>query len=167
MLKIDIDTKSLFKLAANIKAYQTQKVQEIKDVVNEAALNIQREAKANLTRGGQVDTGNLRSRIVIEPATTDRLTLRVGTNVFYGIYIEFGTGIYAVNGDGRKTPWLIPVPIDELGTGKKKYNWKIVEIDGQQFYFTRGAKPHPFLFPAFENERNKFKQRIEEVLKNA
>ena len=29
----------------------------------------------------------------------------IGVNQAYAIYVEFGTGIYAENGGGRKTPW--------------------------------------------------------------
>lgn len=165
-MRVDVELSGLYEAINQIQAYQTNTVKLIKDATNEAALNIQRNAKLNLTRGGQVDSGNLRSRVVIEPQNGDvsGMKLKVGTNVFYAPYIEFGTGIFAVNGDGRKTPWAFPV--SEAGTGKKKYNFKQILIDDVPYYVTRGAKPHPFLFPAWEEEQPKFKQRLKEILQN-
>ena len=52
-------------------------------------------------------------------------TVAIGTNLFYALYVELGTGIFAEKGDGRKTPW---VWWDQNG----------------KFYFTRGMKPKPF-----------------------
>ena len=56
----------------------------------------------------------------------------IGTNVFYAPYIELGTGVYAKNGDGRKTPWTY--------FNERK----------NQFFTTIGYKPRPFLRPAFD-----------------
>ncbi len=52
-------------------------------------LKIQSDAR----RACPVDTGQLRSSIVAEPVREDgdRLVLRVGTNVEYAAYVEFGT----------------------------------------------------------------------------
>lgn len=66
-------------------------------------------------------------------------TVTIGTNLFYALYVELGTGIFAENGDGRKTPWV----------------WK--DQNGK-YHFTRGMKPQPFLRPAITGHLAEFKE---------
>jgi HK97 gp10 family phage protein len=151
------------KAMGNVRAWSQRKQQRIKDTVNESAINIQTGAKANLSRGGQVNTGRLRSSIAIEPANGPGFKLRVGTKVFYAPYVEWGTGIFSEHPTepGRKTPWAFPIP----KAGKKEYGFKRITKDGVEMYVTRGSKPHPFLFPAFESERPKFIAAMRGVMK--
>ena len=59
-------------------------------------------------------------------------TVSIGSNLFYSVYVELGTGIFATNHDGRPTPWV----------------WK--DFNGK-WHFTRGMAPRPFLRPAVED----------------
>lgn len=54
-----------------------------------------------------VDTGELQQSIHSEtPGPADEPVGIVGTNKEYGPYVEMGTGLFAVNGDGRTdVPW--------------------------------------------------------------
>ena len=70
----------------------------------------------------------------------------VGTNVEYAPYVEFGTGIYAANGDGRQTPWVYRT------------------ADGE-FYWTQGQEPQPYLEPALVENINEVKAEILETIK--
>lgn len=65
-------------------------------------------------------------------------TVTVGSNLFYALYVELGTGVYAENGDGRKTPWVW-----------KDYNGK--------WHYTRGMKAKPFLRPAIRDHLQEYK----------
>jgi HK97 gp10 family phage protein len=145
--------------ARDVKTWSQNKVQRVKDTVNESAINVQTGAKSRC----QVNTGRLRSSIAIEPASGRGFTLRVGTKVFYAPYVEWGTGIFSEHPTegGRQTPWAFPIP----KSGKTEYNFKRIEIEGQPYYVTRGSKPHPFLFPAFEEERPRYLSAIRGVLK--
>jgi phage gpG-like protein len=87
--------------------------QMIIDKLEIAGALVESEAKKNLS--GQngpelkaVDTGNLMNSITHEVNEVE-LSVRIGTNVEYGPYIEFGTGLYAENGQGRKTPWPVKI----------------------------------------------------------
>jgi HK97 gp10 family phage protein len=159
---IQVDFSGLRAAINNIDQWHDEKIQAVKDVINESALNIQREAKRRTSPN--VDTGRLRASIAIEPASTDGMSLKVGTNVEYAPYVEWGTGIYATHPSipGRRTPWAFPVS----AAGRKQYNWPIIEINGEPHYVTRGAKPHPFLFPAAEQERPNYYRNMEEALRN-
>lgn len=159
-MKIDIDLRQLNKAIEKLKLWEVEKIEGVRNVTNASALTIQSNAKRRVN----VDTGNLRSRIVMEPVGNFGTAFQVGTNVFYGVYLEKGTGIYAVDGDGRKTPWMIPIPIGQVGSGKKTYSFKQIEIDGQMYYLTRGSKPHPFLYPSFEEEKPHLISNLKAVL---
>lgn len=51
-----------------------------------------------------VDTGILRNSITHQLQSNNEV--EIGTNLFYAPFVELGTGIYALNGDGRQdVPW--------------------------------------------------------------
>lgn len=154
-----VTMKSNINLAAGqVEAWSQRKIKRIEDTVNASAINVQTGAKKRCA----VDTGRLRSSIAIEPASGPGFVLRVGTKVFYAPYVEWGTGIHSDHPTekGRQTPWAFPVP-----DGKKKYGFKTIEGEnGEMLYVTRGSKPHPFLFPAFEEERPNFLSSMRGVL---
>lgn len=77
-----------------------------------------------------VDTGRLKTSISVK---MENEIVYIGTNVFYGKYVEYGTGIYAESGQGRQTPWVYYAPYG-------KY---------QGFHWTQGQSPSPWLRPAF------------------
>lgn len=85
-----------------------------------------------------VDTGALRAdtRSLGVEIVGDEVHGAVGNSLEYAIYHHQGTGIYAVNGNGRKTPWVYEDP----KTGEKIY--------------TRGSKPNPYLKDTIEQEQS-------------
>ena len=85
-----------------------------------------------------VGTGALRAdtRSLGVEIVGDEVHGAVGNSLEYAIYHHQGTGIYAVNGDGRKTPWVYEDP----KTGDKIY--------------TRGSKPNPYLKDTIEQEQS-------------
>lgn len=76
-------------------------------------------------------------------------TVHIGTNIKsengfpYGIAVELGTGIYAANKDGRKSPWA----------------WQDKNGD---WHWTKGIKPTHFLKNAIANHQKEY----EKVIKN-
>jgi HK97 gp10 family phage protein len=92
-----------------------------------------------------VDLGNLRGSIT-HLVDEGFLSVHIGTNVEYGIYVEKGTGIYAVGGNGRKGGWVYQDPKDD------------------EWYFTWGQEPQPFLTPAAEDNRMQIKQIFKKYL---
>lgn len=85
------------------------------------------------------DQGILAASITSETeVTASEIIGRVGTNEDYGPYVHNGTGIYAKDGNGRKTPWGYTV-----AKGKHKgYHW------------TQGQRPQPFLEDAKLEKRS-------------
>ena len=109
----------------------------IQKPLEQACLLVENQAKEN----APVQTGYLRRSITHEINGNEGI---IGTNVEYAPYVEFGTGLFATEGNGRQTPW------------------KYQTTDGQWFT-TKGQKPQPFLGPALENN----KQEILDIFKNA
>ena len=93
------------------------------------------EVEAQTKRNTKVDTGKTKNsweHIV----NTDKMEVQIGSRYKNALWEELGTGIYALNGDGRKTKWVYKNPKD----GK--------------FYATVGKKPRRALYRAYTSEKN-------------
>ena len=93
----------------------------------------------------------------------------VGSTSQNAIWEEFGTGHYALNGDGRKTAWYVPVE-GYTGTRKPTFNGKVVVVrgrGGKEFYKTNGKKPERPLYNAKLSTEKKIQKRLETLLKGA
>ena len=101
--------------------------------------------KQIITAESRVDTGAMRNSITHEVDNGDG-KVYVGTNNEYAIYNEYGTGIYADNGNGRKTPWRY---VDAHGEG----------------HWTRGMKPIHMIKNGIGDHISEFKQIAENELK--
>ncbi|MBQ2289680.1 MAG: HK97 gp10 family phage protein [Bacteroidaceae bacterium] len=99
------------------------------------AIGIVAEAYAKMKT--PVDTGRLRNSISHAVSGDD---VYIGTNVQpYAIFVELGTGIYASDGQGRKTPWAY---YDRNG----------------KLHYTRGIKPHHMLKKAATEHTEEYKR---------
>ena len=67
------------------------------------------------------------------------LTTAVGSFIFYAPYVHYGTGIFAKDGKGRKTPWIYE------------------DADGK-FHRTVGQKPKPYLVNALIDSKDEVVQ---------
>lgn len=110
------------------------------------SIGIQAEAqtKVNIRNTGRVDTGRMRNSI---SHTVIGDTVYIGTNIPYAVYHEVGTGIYADDGNGRKSPWAYK---DSKGV----------------WHNTRGLKPVHFLRNAISEHMKDYEQIALNVLKN-
>ena len=95
-----------------------------------AAIRVETAAKEKCP----VDDGLLRANI------THRVMFNIaviGANTEYAPYVELGTGLFAVNRDGKKdVPWVYQ---------DAKGDW----------HTTSGQHPQPFLYPALTENTNK------------
>lgn len=101
--------------------------------LSKIALFLESEVKRNLTDNDSVVTGQLRRSITAEVKGNQASAL---TNVSYAPYVEYGTGIYAEKGDGRKDRWCYQT------------------ADGE-WHSTLGQPPQPFMRPALYNNKDK------------
>ena len=116
-------------------------------------VRVQSRARRNLsgvTGSGprRVNTGHLRASIGVNLVmhTTD-LAVRVGTNVFYAIYVHNGTGLY-----GPKHAVIRPKRARALVFKSKIYGAKRGKFAGRVVVsYVRGMKPNPFLENALKS----------------
>ena len=122
-----------------IKINKLADPEKVASAMGKCCALVERSAKQKAPK----DTGALRNSITSKVnVESDAVKGVIYTPLEYAPYVEYGTGLFAEEG-GRKTPWVYK---DEK-TGEK--------------IFTRGQKPHPYLRPALNENRNK----IIEVLK--
>lgn len=129
-----VGSRSLRKAVAT---YGDIVIDEVKDIVVSTAQIIQSTAKSL----APVDDGNLRDSIEME-IFGDGLMAKVTVGASYAVYVEYGTGIYAVGGDGRKTPWTYYS--DKLG----------------RYVTTRGMSAQPYWEPAIDAGQRHFRSRM-------
>ena len=126
-------------------------IDKIEDIGDVQAIASAMQDACNLVEGAAKDkapkdTGTLRrsitSKIEINGSEIDGI---VFTPLEYAQHVEYGTGIYSENGNGRQTPWVY---IDDKGN----------------YHYTHGQHPQPFLRPALNENKDEIIQIIKEAL---
>ncbi|MGM0903064.1 MAG: HK97-gp10 family putative phage morphogenesis protein [Bacillota bacterium] len=138
LVSIDMDGKKMFKRA--IKEFEKEFIKEVKRVVTETAKIIHGNAMALAPN----DDGNLRKSIEIR-YFNGGLSAEIIVGAHYAIYVEYGTGIYAKEGNGRKTPWVY---------WSDKLN---------RYVFTRGMKAQPYWGPALDAGGKYFDKELKKL----
>lgn len=113
----------------------------LKSAIEKGCALVERSAKQK----AQKDTGALRRSITSKVTESDKEVQGVVyTPLEYGPYFEYGTGLFAENGNGRKdVPWFY-------------------KDDEGKTHITSGQHPHPFMRPAFDENKSKIKKLIKE-----
>jgi len=100
---------------------------------------------------------------------TSENSVTIGNPLENAVWEEYGTGDYALEGNGRKTAWYVPV---ELCTGRKKpsFNGEVVIVygkDGKAYYKTNGKKPKRMLHNAYHTKKPSLIRRANQLMKEA
>ena len=117
--------------------------------LNDVTISFLREAgaevKSAVQRNTRVDTGQLKGSWHYK---TDKSKgeVVIGSTLENALWEEFGTGQYALQGNGRKTPWKYR---------DRKGNW----------HKTVGKTPNRALYKAFTSLEGKLKNALENKLK--
>lgn len=108
----------------------------IKQVLSDTAEKMAKSMQKRLQDGGHIDTGalfnSLRSETHEDGKYIDAYVIgdaKSPQGTWYAEFLEFGTGVYNEDGNGRQTPWKYK---DRAG------NW----------HTTEGMKPDPFIRPS-------------------
>lgn len=126
----------------------TDEVMDALDIATQRALlatGILAQAQAVLLAPvGRLYGGNLRQSIDYQ---VEEKRVLIGSYLKYSIYVEKGTGIYAVDNDGRQTPWVYYDP------------------KADRYFYTKGQKPQPFIEPAVMQYRDEIVNIFKEELR--
>lgn len=126
------------------------------------------EAKAKRTTPvGQVSGGKTKNSWK-HKVDMGKNQVAIGNTEETAVWLELGTGDYALNGDGRKGGWYIPI-----GNGKgmisqevvDAYHFKVVHgKDGMTYAFTHGMKPKRILHNAVEKSKSFIEKTLDSKL---
>jgi HK97 gp10 family phage protein len=118
--------------------------QKLKSALGKACAVVERSAKQKAPKG----TGELRRSITskVEGAGTDAVGI-VFTPLEYAPYVEFGTGLFAEEGGRTDVPWCY-------------------QDDEGEWHSTSGMKPHPYMRPALNENREQIKRILKEAILN-
>ena len=129
----------------------TDNTAKIKAALSEGVIGFLHEAggeiQAQTQRNSRVDTGQTKGsyKYMVDEGK-DESTVAVGSDLENAIWEEFGTGEYALHGDGRKGGWVYQ---NEKG----------------DYYHTYGKTPNQPLTRAFQKTAPKIKRHLAEVVK--
>lgn len=107
------------------------------------------ELESQVKRNTRVKTGQTKnswSHRVTGSMMAGEYKAEIGSSMENAIWEEFGTGEYALNGDGRKGGWFYE---DDEGIG----------------HFTRGKRPSRAFYKAYTSLKNKLIKHMQEVFK--
>lgn len=134
-------------MASNVEFhdYTVQVKDAIDDCINIALEECAGELESQVKRNSRVDTGKTKNsfRHFVDE---EEHSATIGSPEENAIWEEFGTGEYALNGDGRKGGWYYE---DEKGNG----------------HFTHGKRPSRAFWKAYTSLKNKIIKHIQDVLK--
>lgn len=149
-------------IESNVSAFLKQLDSLTKSALEEIGAEFE-SAAARATPVGQVNGGKTKG--AWQHKVIDDSVL-IGNTEETAVWLEFGTGDYALNKDGRKGGWWIPIG---NGAGQipeqvvNEYHFKIgYGKDGKRYAFTRGMKPQRIL----HNTVEKNKPKIGKIFKN-
>jgi HK97 gp10 family phage protein len=137
-MRIGITERGYPKFEKAVKRFERHIIREVKRIIAETA----EMAVAQMKALAPVDDGNLKRSIEVQ-YFKGGLSALITVGAEYGIYLEYGTGIFAVEGNGRKTPW-------------------VYYKDGR-YYFTRGIRPQPYFHPSMEMAMKHFTTELNKI----
>lgn len=122
---------------------------EVKAAMDKAIIAFLHEASGELVsqtqRNTPVDTGQLKGSWDYKVNESKQESI-IGSPLENAIWNEFGTGQYALKGDGRKTPW----------------SYK--DLKGK-WHRTTGKRPRRSLQKAWDGTKGKIEKRLADILK--
>ena len=113
---------------------------EIEKALGKACALVERSAKEKAPK----DNGELRRSITSKVENNEGI---VFTPLKYAPYVEYGTGLFAEEGGRKDVPWCY-------------------QDDEGEWHSTSGMKPHPYMRPALEENREEILSILKESLIN-
>lgn len=161
-------------MSVEFEDYSIQVKGAIKDAakkwLEEAAGEIESQAKRNMPSGHWYAQ---QKAAFDHRVDTSALEAHIGNPMEEALWTEFGTGEFAVNGDGRKGYWVYVKGSGKGGsTGGKSYTLEeakrvmaMMQSDGIDAHITKGQRPHRPLQSAFTSLKSALIRRAENIMK--
>ena len=148
---------------------------EVDRVINKWLEESAGELEGKISELSRVDTGQTKGSYhhVVD---TNVKTAYIGSDLQNAVWEEFGTGEYALDGNGRKGYWVYVKGSDGTYASEspKRYYTKekamqimaILRSKGLEAYYTNGKTPNRPIFRAFNEKEQKIVNRIRYLLRN-
>lgn len=117
---------------------------EVEGAIGTACALVERSAKQNAPKGNGALRNSIQSKV---EKNAGEVVGIVFTPLEYAPYVEYGTGLFAESGGRKDVPWHY-------------------QDDEGEWHSTSGQHPHPFMRPAFSDNRERILRIIEESVKN-
>lgn len=125
--------------------YSVEVQNAISDTINAVLEECAGEIESQTKRNSRVDTSKTKNSFKHKVVDSEH-TAYIGSDEENAIWEEFGTGEYALKGNGRKGGWFY---VDEQGNG----------------HFTHGKTPNRAFWTAYTTLKEKIKKHIQDSLK--
>ncbi|HOA84003.1 MAG TPA: HK97 gp10 family phage protein [Thermodesulfovibrio thiophilus] len=153
-----VKIEGLDKLQEKLQKLEGKAREGVVKVLDDSALAVLRSAQIKCP----VDTGNLRASLTKE-VNKEKLYAIVGTKIEYAPYVEYGTGIFGL----RKTRLTKAPPPGALEDWAKKHGFESGYIVSRAIFRAGGVRPHPYLRPAYEENRKDINANIKQAVLEA
>lgn len=125
-----LDTEDFIKSLTNYKEH-------VRETLKENMISISSDTLEDAKNRSPIDIGTMRENSgYFVKEEENKITSFIGFMEFYSVYVHQGTGIFALNGDGRQTPWW----------------WKGTTEKWEGWHLTRGQRPKQFLWDSLVNK---------------
>ena len=138
---------------------------QVKGAIDEAIMQYLNGASGELVsqtaRNSPTDQGQLKNSWNYNVDEGNQES-KIGSPLENAIWNEFGTGEYALEGNGRKGGWYVPE--EELSEKAKSKMQKRIVKDNV-YYFTKGKKPKRTFKKSYDALKPKLVKLAEDVMK--
>lgn len=141
---IKIDTRELDRFCVSLASMSSESEKKVQNVIRNSAMNIEKNAKSNLTSNKSVKTGHLRRGIATDIGNMEA-TIHT-SNIKYAPMVEKGTKAHIIRAKNKKALY-----------------WKGASHPVKQVNHP-GSKAKPYLIPAFDKEVPYFVEKLKEVV---
>lgn len=137
----------MIKVSVEFKDFTIEVKSALTDLAQRALEEAAGELESQVKRNTAVKTGQTKNSWTHRVQSSgEQHTATIGSPMENAIWEEFGTGEYALNGDGRKGGWYYE---DEKGNG----------------HFTHGKHPRRPFYKAYTTLKNRLIKHIQSVFK--
>ena len=163
----EVEFKGLDKIIAKLD--KMQDTSTIVSAMQDACDLVEGSAKGKAPKDTEALRRSITNRVEV---IGNEVSGIVFTPLEYAPYIEYGTGLYAENGNGTSGYWVYVGDKDYDPNRKKsgkRYTLEeakqivaIMRSKGLKAYYTNGMHPQPFMRPALKENEQNIKKKLKE-----
>lgn len=155
--------------------FESNKI-EVEKALNDKAIGFLYQAKEILVSQAARNTptryGGLKRSFSNDSYVDEaNLTAYIGSSLRYSVWVELGTGEYALDGKGRKGYWIyVEGSALEKSDTPKYYTLQeakkimaILRSKGLEAFYTNGQKPQRMLYRAFIIKKDKIQEQANKI----